>query len=510
MQWIDKIVEAAISRQPEGEILVSSGASPSGIYHFGHLREVITCDAIVLSLRKKGREARHIHVVDNLDALRKVPVNLPESYSQYLGMALCDIPAPDNSGRSYADYCFDPFAESMVKLGIEFDTIYQNLKYQEGFYVPAIERSLERIDQARSALEEVSGRTLDINWTPIQIMENGRLKNRQYLGINTDNKIISFKDAEGNDKTIEYNNGKVKLDWRLDWPGRWWLMNVIVEPFGQDHASKGGSYDTGLHIARDVYDIEAPIPVPYEFVNRTGDTKKMSASKGTGVNARDIMEVLPAEVARFFMLRYPPSKRLYFDETESLMKLVDEYSELLDKKDRTELEDEIIYLSSRGISEKTISNIPFSLLVETFQASLGDVENTLEAIGRTEYVETVKNEADIIRREIDFVSRWLEKWAPEKIKFSPLESVDINNFDELQLAYLRSLSKEIASAPLDADGQWFHNVIYAHKESSRLQPKELFSTLYQALIGKYSGPRAGWFLSILPRDWLVERLSMKN
>jgi lysyl-tRNA synthetase class I len=28
------------------------------------------------------------------------------------------------------------------------------------------------------------------------------------------------------------------------------------------------------------------------------------------------------------------------------------------------------------------------------------------------------------------------------------------------------------------------------------------------LIDKTSGPRAGWFLSILPRDWLVARLQL--
>jgi len=102
MRWLETVVNEAIERQPEGEILVSSGASPSGVYHFGHLREVIICDVITLALRKRGRTARHIHVVDDLDGFRKVPTNFPESYTQYLGVPLCDVPAPDDSGRSYA------------------------------------------------------------------------------------------------------------------------------------------------------------------------------------------------------------------------------------------------------------------------------------------------------------------------------------------------------------------------------------------------------------------------
>jgi lysyl-tRNA synthetase, class I len=43
-----------------------------------------------------------------------------------------------------------------------------------------------------------------------------------------------------------------------------------------------------------------------------------------------------------------------------------------------------------------------------------------------------------------------------------------------------------------------------------MAPKELFTVLYRAIIGKNSGPRAGWFLSMLPRDWLVARLKLEK
>lgn len=510
MRWLETVVNEAIERQPEGEILVSSGASPSGVYHFGHLREVIICDVITLALRKRGRKTRHIHVVDDLDGFRKVPTNFPESYTQYLGVPLCDVPAPDDSGRSYADFCFDPFSESMVKLGIEFDTIYSHERYRSGFYIPAIERSLDRIDVAKSAIQIVSGRKLDENWSPIQVMENSRLKNRKFIGIDKDTKTISYETADGIATSVPYADGQVKLDWRLDWPGRWWLMNVLIEPFGRDHASKGGSYDTGVAISQDVYDITAPIPVPYEFINRTGDTKKMSASKGTGVNAHEITDVLPGEVIRYFMLRNAPGKRLFFDETDGLIRLVDDYAELLAKTDRTELDEEIIYLSACGVTEKTISSVPFSHLVAAYQASLGDIDKTLEAIGRTEYARAVENEADVIRREIAFVDRWLKLWAPDNIRFNLSETVSPTAFTDVELSYLRALAREISLAPAEADGSWFHDCIYSHRETSGLKPGDLFTVLYRALIGKTSGPRAGWFLSILPRDWLVERLTMNG
>jgi lysyl-tRNA synthetase class 1 len=70
MQWLNKIADQVVAAHPEGEILVSSGVSPSGVYHVGTLREVLTADAIMLALRARGRDANHVHVVDDLDPLR--------------------------------------------------------------------------------------------------------------------------------------------------------------------------------------------------------------------------------------------------------------------------------------------------------------------------------------------------------------------------------------------------------------------------------------------------------
>src|SRR5665213_382458 len=97
MQWLNKIVDELIKLHPEGEIIISSGVSPSGSYHLGTLREVLTAEAIAYEVKRRGRQARHVHVVDDLDVFRKVPANLPETFEQYLGKPLCVVPSPDAS-----------------------------------------------------------------------------------------------------------------------------------------------------------------------------------------------------------------------------------------------------------------------------------------------------------------------------------------------------------------------------------------------------------------------------
>jgi len=115
MQWLNKIVDEVIVRNPKGEITVESGISPSGVYHMGYLREIITCDAIKLELERRDRQVRHVHFVDDLDGFRKVPSNLSDDYKKYLGQPLCDMPAPDGSDISYADYCLK--AAALLRMG---------------------------------------------------------------------------------------------------------------------------------------------------------------------------------------------------------------------------------------------------------------------------------------------------------------------------------------------------------------------------------------------------------
>jgi lysyl-tRNA synthetase, class I len=512
MQWLNQIVDDVIAQHPEGEILIESGGSPSGTHHLGHMRELVTCDAILLELRRRGRQARHIYFVDDFDGLRKIPGNVPADFEQYLGMPLCDVPSPDglDTGKSYADYFLQSLYDGCAALHVEVEFVRAHEKYRSGFFVPAIEKSLQHIPEAKHALETISGRQLPDDWTPIQVMENGRLKNRTYLGIDETAKTVRYIDANGDEQAVRYDNGGVKLDWRLDWPGRWWLQHVLVEPSGRDHMTKGGSYDTGVQIMKDVYGAEAPYPVSYDFINMVGDTKKMSASRGTGLDAVEGSKIMPPEVVRYFILRAAPLKRLYFDPVNGVVNLMDEFAAFAAKPDKTEAEEQLWYICTRGEGDRrSVSRVPFSHLVASYQASLKDADKTLEVIKRTEHGEVAAQEADIIKAELVFIEEWLRLRAPEDVKFALTDSINVADFTDSEQAFLKALADKVAGAPADADGAYFHERMYELKDGLGMAPKELFSTLYRALIGKTSGPRAGWFLSILPRDWLIKRLRLE-
>lgn len=501
MQWLNKIADEIERRNPDGEVLIESGGSPSGTYHLGHLRELITSDVVLRELLRRGRKARHIYYIDDLDALRKIPVNVPEEYEKYLGQPLCDVPAPDGSNRSYADYFLQDLIDAAEVLRMDIAFEYTSKKYPAGFFVPAIELALEQTENIRKILENVSGHKLGEEWSPIQVNEDGYLKKRKFLSINKETKTLNYEDKDKKERTVKYDHGEVKLDWRIDWPARWWLLKIDAEPFGRDHATKGGSYDTGAALMQEVFKAPVPLPIPYDFVNLAGDTKKMSASKGTGLDAIGAVKILPPEIVRFLMLQYPPSKRLYFDPQNGVSQLIDEFAELMEK----DPQNSILFFSRQGL-DPVISRVPFSHLVASYQASLKTPDETLKVLERTGYDEVVRQNRQILIEELKYIDEWLNKWAPDDVKFELKEQVNAGEFSEEEKSLLNSLSQKIAPAPQNADGEWFHKAIYELKENMNLQPQQVFKPLYKALIGKDSGPRAGWFLSILPRDWLIKRL----
>lgn len=508
MYWVNKVVDDIEKTHPEGEIVVSSGVSPSGKYHVGTLREVLTTDAVYMELKRRGRAVKHLHFVDDLDFLRKIPVGIDDSFEDFLGKSLCDVPSPDGGDESYADYFLKDFLNNLDVLGIEMQVVRAHEKYREGFFVPAIEKTLLNLDEVKKCLEEVSGRKLDDQWSPIQVNENGYLKKRAFVGIDTEAKNIIYLDKNGQKAEINYSSGLVKLDWRLDWPARWWLAEVKAEPFGQDHATKGGSYDTGKELVKRVFGSTAPYPIPYEFINRAGETKKMSKSAGNTVNISDLLNILPPEIVRFFVLRYGPEKKLFFDQTDGVVRLIDEYAELLAKEQKDFDDESLIFICSGNLKENTISNIPFSHLTASYQSALKDYDKTIDIVKRSEHVETAKNQVETIKKELRYIDSWLDNWAPESVKFSLRDSVDASEFTEQERKFLFDLAIKIESAEIDADGEWFHKAIYDFKTED-FGPKQMFSAIYKCLINKNAGPRAGWFLSILPREWLVNRLKLE-
>ena len=67
MHWAD-VVAINLAKRGNSHI-VSTGITPSGEFHIGHLREILTGDMIAKTARKHGMEVDFIFIVDDADPL---------------------------------------------------------------------------------------------------------------------------------------------------------------------------------------------------------------------------------------------------------------------------------------------------------------------------------------------------------------------------------------------------------------------------------------------------------
>jgi lysyl-tRNA synthetase class 1 len=217
---------------------------------------------------------------------------------------------------------------------------------------------------------------------------------------------------------------------------------------------------------------------------------------------------MPAEILRYYVLKARPEKLLSFDPGITLYNLIDEFAKVeaaISAGEDSDFKQAYEVATSVG-GEQTIAAVPFSHLVSVYQAAQGNVEGTKHLLERTGYGKVVKEQWDVLVREFEFVQNWLDKHAPESVKFEVQKSLPEVELSEEQRRFLAQVANVIEKAG-ELDGEAMHQILYDAKGD--LKPGQAFQAIYRVILGKDSGPKAGWFLASLDKDWLVRRLKLE-
>ncbi len=493
--WADQV--AAEIGDGSGEAVISTGISPSGEIHIGNMREVLTADAVFRAMRDRDVSVRFNYVADNFDPLRRVyPFLDAKVYEPLIGQPLSDIPCPCGDHSSYSDHFLEPFLGALERLHVAVEVERADRMYKSGRMTPFVLRALERRDLIASILNELTGKQVADEWSPF----NPWCPDCRLM---TAARVVGFSSAEA---TFDYEcecgskgtrpvAGGGKLVWRIDWPARWAMLGVTIEPFGKDHATRGGSYDTGVRIAQEVFDRKAPHPIPYEWIRLKGKGD-MSSSKGNVLSISHMLEVVPPEALRYLVIRERPQKTINFDPGIPLLQLVDQVDDAAARgRDERALE-----LSRAGEFESV--GVPFKHLVVVAQAADFDADKTLEILSRTGYGNA---SARAVAERMAFARRWLDAFAPEDLKFEVQQTLPklAEELDSDQREFLSRLADQLEPG---MDGQGIHEAIYALAGTfPDVKPPRLFQAIYVALLGKQRGPRAGGFLAVLETEFSVKR-----
>jgi lysyl-tRNA synthetase class 1 len=516
MHWVDVESEKLVAFSKKQ--VIATGITPSGDIHVGNMREILTGEVTCRGLKEKGVDAQLIYIGDTIDPLRKVYPFLDESYKEQVGKPLSEIPCPCGSHGSYAEHFLNPFLEAARTLGIEANILLSHEMYAKGMYAEASKKVLDNANAIRDILQEVSKRDLPEDWFPYnpKCSECGRITNSKVTGYEFP--YVFYRCSCGHEGKADLRKDDGKLPWRVDWPARWWFLGVTFEPFGKDHAAAGGSYHTAKRISEEIFERKAPHYVIYEWIQLKGKGA-MSSSKGVVVSAVSMLRMTPPEVFRFFVLRNNPNKHLDFDPGLGILNLVDEYdaTEKIyfegspdEKSKRIEKIEEDLgrtYELSQPFSlpTKLPLQIPYRHLVSVVQLK-DDYEGVLGILKRTEHFETLdEKDKDHLKQRVECVKFWLDNFAPEKVKFSIAKEIPKITLELDHRKYLEELSTKLSQNEWTPDV--IHNTIYDLAQDQGLKSKTAFQLVYQAILNQKHGPRLGYFLSSLDRDFVVDRLN---
>ncbi len=513
IHWADLAAENLIKIKDKDSYTCASGISPSGIVHIGNFREVITTALVVKALQDKGKKTRFIYSWDDYDVFRKVPANMPkqEILKEYLRKPIIDVPDTWGCHKSYAEHNEAEFEKDLPGVGIKVEFIQQSKMYRFCKYAEEMKIALKNREKIAKILNQYREEPLESNWYPLSIYcEKCNQDNTNITNYDEDF-MVSYKcnDCSFEDTFDLRKKGISKLQWRVDWPMRWYYEDVDFEPGGKDHSTTGGSYSTAKEIVKEVWNKNAPYYVMYDFISVKGKGGKISSSKGNVITLKEALDIYEPEMVRWLFASTRPNTEFAISFDLDVINLYEEFDKCektyfgvltIENKEKLKKEKRIYELSCIEIPKQLPIQIPFRHLTNLIQVDELNIEKTYK-----QFESEAKNEYDKKRllTRITCTKNWIEKYAPEDFKFSIIEEPKIN-LNESQKAIVNAFITLLENHNLTDEE--LHKEFYTISEKHNIKAPEFFKLMYNIIVNKDRGPKLASFILTIGKTRVINIL----
>ena len=240
----------------------------------------------------------------------------------------------------------------------------------------------------------------------------------------------------------------------------------------------------------------------------------MHSSKGTALSAEEMLKITPPEVLRFLIMKNQPNKHIQFDPGLGILNLVDEY-DLQEKvyfkveeqsKGMKELKEVYELSQPYEIAEKIPVQLPYRHLVTLIQIGQNWEEIKKILIRTNQIPEKIdKKDENHLKQRVKHARFWLDNYAPKMLVFQVKKSMPNIKIDSEQKKFLKNILEKIKD--ISWDPEQIHNAIYDVSQNENIPIKTCFKTIYQIVLGQEKGPRAGFFLSNLEKEFIIKRIN---
>ncbi len=501
MFWADSVAKDIIDSGKYKPYWIDDMFTPSGFAHVGSLRGPLVHDILCKAIKNTGKEIKWTYVMNDFDAIDGLHQELMEDFGKYLGVPLRMVPSPEKGYKTFADYFAKDFQTVLRGFGVEAEFLSSWDMYHEGKMNEVIKIALDNAEKIQDIYHRVSGsKKRDQGWLPFQVIcekcgKLGTTKVYEWDGKTVayicEPEMVKWAKGCGHKGRMSPFDGNGKLPWKVDWPAHWKVMGVTIEGAGKDHSSAGGSRDIAKELCKEVFNYPDPYNLPYEFILIGG--KKMASSKGLGLTATELSDVLPWELGRFLFTRTDYKRAIEFDPdgTLAIPNLFDEYQKAADAYFNKGDSDLARAFELSQINEvKKPPAIRFSALAQWVQ--MPNMEEEIKNGGFEEWAKYAKV--------------WLEKFAPEEDKFTVQKQlpIQVKTLSKEQKEFLGKLAKEAAQK---WEAEDFQTRIYDLGKEIGLNGKQSFAAIYLSLIGKDHGPKAAWLILSLDKGFVEKRFN---
>src|SRR3989344_1577575 len=518
MFWADRIADhIRDTRKPrDGKtFVIRDEKTLSGRVHVGSMRGVAIHGIISEILSEYCVPNVYRYELNDFDPFDSIPAYLPqEKFREHLGKPLHTVPSPEEGFANFAERYGAEFTDVHKKAGFRPEYYRATELYGSGKMDALMKTALSHVNDVRRILKEVSGSEKDETWLPVSVVceKCGKIMTTrafdfggETVGYVCDKNPDEAKSC-GHTGRVAPWKGKAKLFWKVDWAAKWVALGVDVEGGGKDHSTKGGSRDVANHIAREVFEYEPPFDIPYEFFNVAG--QKMSSSKGRGTSAKDMSDLFPPEVFRLALIGKDIREQMDVDPSgESVPRMYDWYDELSEHV-RESVDDDWarLFTLCQLLSEQAAFETPWQMRFRevAFVVQMPHLNLEREAAVAKGGGLSDKEESKLEERA-RYARFWLATYAPESFRYVLQETLPLVSLTDAQKKALVALADFMKE--WEKSGEEVHARLHALKAEVPIAPEEFFQALYRIFLDRDSGPKAGWFLAGLPRDFVLERLA---
>ena len=489
--------------EKKNKITFQTGYGPSGLPHIGTFGEVSRTSMMINALNHtKDIKSELITFSDDMDGLRKVPENIPNSkiLQDNIGKPLTDIPDPFKKYKSFGQHNNEMLIDFLKKFKFNFIFKSSTDNYKNGTFNDSIKRVLEKYDEIMNIILPTLRSERRKTYSPFLPIcpDTGKVLEIPVIEMDKKNNTLVF-DNNGKKIKTDILNGKCKLQWKVDWAMRWFAFDVDFEMYGKD------LIESAILSSKicEVMGKQPPNGFAYElFLDEKGE--KISKSKGNGITIKQWLRYASPESLSLYMYQNPKrAKKLYSDVVP---KAVDEYLSSIEKYSKQKSNEKILnpvwHIHGGSPPEEKIV-MPFSMLLNIVGSSNAKTKDVLWKFIKKFHTEIDPKSHKILDELTDYAINYFVHEVEPRKKFKKP-----NDKEKKALENLVSVLKKVSQ---DTPAEEIQTKIYtAGKENGYSDNlRDWFKLIYEVCFGEENGPRMGFFISFFGVKETIDLMEKK-